>query len=257
MSYSLSMSINSRRRLDPLSPRGGLPDSFYHTDRRTLFSAFWPRAAQRGMLRELYPLAVGTDNCGASLGIAPQLAGRFRHGAPGSAADEQCVLGERTGARVRLRGLPVRAPAAQLGSTQVHAQLAFSRIDADPVAASYEADRPANAGLGRDMPHDKTMTPPGATPVRNQCDPPDEAAACEGAGGAEHLAHARTPARALLAHDDDGARAHPAREDRLRRPFLTLKHARRALEAFPFLPGDLRHGALRREVPVEEGERYE
>src|SRR5580658_4516961 len=98
------------------------------------------------------------------------------------------------------------------------------------------------------MSHNEAVAAAGEAPVCNKCDFIAQAAAGDGARGREHLAHARTAARAFVADDDDVARAHPAAEDRLRGAFLTLEDARTTFEALAFFARQLRHRPLGGEI---------
>src|SRR5947208_13744568 len=104
------------------------------------------------------------------------------------------------------------------------------------------------------MPHDEAVTAPGETPVRDEGHLRSEAVSRDGAGRAQHLAHAGSPTRALPSHHHHVPRAYPASEDRLRRALLALEHTRPSGEALTFLAGDLRHRALGRDVAVEDHE---
>src|SRR5690606_36259630 len=90
--------------------------------------------------------------------------------------------------------------------------------------------------------------------IRDQSDFVAEAAADDRAGRAQHLAHSRSAARTLVADHHDIARDDPAVENRAHGLFLRAEAACAALEADALLAGDLRHGALGREVAVEHGE---
>src|SRR5205814_1604441 len=187
-------------------------------------------------------------------GIAPTWLYRLSHRSARGAADEMRVLGEHAGERVGLRRPRRRAPAPQLRSRQVHADLAPCGIDADAVPAAQQPDRPADCRLGADVSNNKAVTAAGEAPVGDQSHLRSQASSGDGARRAEHLGHAGRPAWALLADHDYVAGAHPTGENRPGGALLALEHTRRPLEACPLLAGDLGDGALGGEVPVQDHE---
>ena len=78
-----------------------------------------------------------------------------------------------------------------------------------------------------------------------------QAAAVDGAGGAQHLPHAGPATRPLIAHHHDIAGRHGAGHDGRHGRLLAVKHLRRALETQPFVASDLGDGAIRGQVPPQ------
>src|SRR5690606_28001265 len=83
-----------------------------------------------------------------------------------------------------------------------------------------------------------------------------EAARLQVARRIEHLLHARSAPRPLVANDHDLARLHATAENAFDRRFLALEHARRAAELREsgVHAGGLHHGAVARQVSIEHGE---
>ena len=73
-------------------------------------------------------------------------------------------------------------------------------------------------------------------------------------GDLEHLAHPRAAARALVADDDDVARADGAGLHGRERRLFAVEDARRALVAGALVPGELEDAALGRERAAQDGE---
>src|ERR1700728_4904409 len=101
------------------------------------------------------------------------------------------------------------------------------------------------------MTNDKPMAAAGEASVGDQCHLAPEAATADGAGGAQHLAHARTALGPLVAYDDHVPGPHPAGENRCRRALLAVEYAGASPKVLAFLAADLGHRALRSEIAVE------
>src|SRR5215470_2688168 len=150
--------------------------------------------------------------------------------------------------------LPGRAATPQFRGRELDADLLAERIDRDAVAVLYKSDRAADRGLRGNMSDDEAVTAPGEAPVGDERHFGTETAPHERARRAEHLAHARAPARALVADDDDVARLDAPREDRLGRALLAVEDPRAAGEVIALLARELGHGSVRSQVAVENDE---
>ena len=84
-------------------------------------------------------------------------------------------------------------------------------------------------------------------PVGDERDLPAEALADERGGDVQHLAHAGTAGRALVADDDDVARLDRLRLHRGEALLLGVEHACGASVMEPLVPGELDDAAVRRE----------
>src|SRR4029077_1717874 len=100
----------------------------------------------------------------------------------------------------------------------------------------------------------EAMAAAGKASIGNKRDLIPEPAPHDGARRGQHLAHARPPARSLVADDDDVAGAHAPGENGRGRAFLALEHPRTTLEALTLLSGHLRDRPLGGEVAVEHHE---
>src|SRR5206468_535869 len=135
---------------------------------------------------EALGFAAGMDD-GALLGVADGL---------GVAPDgTRGVLGR--------PGLPASAPACQLSLAELDLDAALDRVDLDLVAVAHERDRPAHCRLRADMADAEAAGGAGEAAIGDERHLVAHALAVDGARGRQHLAHAGTAARPLIADDDD------------------------------------------------------
>src|SRR5438105_6892473 len=147
--------------------------------------------------------------------LGPRLRGgrSVRYGPVGRGPDQLRVLAQHARRVARLRLLPLRAPLRELRLRHIHLDEALVRVDGDRVAALYQRERPAFEGLGRDVPHDHAPGAAREAAIGDEADRFAEPLADERGSGRQHLAHAGTALRSLVADDDDVARLDPVGED--------------------------------------------
>ena len=80
------------------------------------------------------------------------------------------------------------------------------------------------------------------------------AAAHDGAGRAEHLAHAGAADGAFMADDDHVPLLDPAAQNRIERVFFAIEHERLSSKALALLAADFRNRAIGREIAVQDDE---
>src|SRR5258708_37659071 len=103
-------------------------------------------------------------------------------------------------------------------------------MDYDPVAVLRQADRPAPGGFGRNVAAHEAVGRAGEAAVGDQGNVVAEAAASNGSGNSEHLAHAGTANGSLSANHDHVAGLDPAMRHCVECCFLAVKHLCRAFE---------------------------
>ena len=117
---------------------------------------------------------------------------------------------------------------AARGEVGVHVEPAVRDVERDRVAVADERDRPAVRRLGGDVSGHEAVGGAAEAPVGDEGHGVAEAAAVDGGGDREHLAHARAPLRTFVADDDDVAVLHLAALDPRERRLLAVVDARRA-----------------------------
>src|SRR5262249_4006494 len=140
--------------------------------------------------------------------------------------------------------LPCLAALFQVGLGELDAQDALGGVDMDDVAVFQEADRAADGGLGSDMADAEAAGGAGKATVGDERDLVAHALAVNGGGGGEHLAHARTAARALVADDQHVARLVLAPAHGLVGILFAVEATGAAREDEVLHAGDLHDGAL-------------
>src|SRR5581483_11867036 len=100
-------------------------------------------------------------------------------------------------------------------------------VDLDDVAIPEQADRPANGGFRPDMADTEAAGGAGEPAVGDECDLTAGALPGQRGRGGEHLPHAGTAARALVADDDDLAFPVGALLDGVEGVFLAVEAAGR------------------------------
>mmetsp|Transcript_23572 Transcript_23572/g.69995 ORF Transcript_23572/g.69995 Transcript_23572/m.69995 type:complete len:327 (-) Transcript_23572:1233-2213(-) len=153
------------------------------------------------------------------------------------------------------RRLPRAAPRRQLGLREVDLDLERLGVDGDKVPVPHQRDRPPHLRLGRDVPHAEAVRAAREAAVGDECDVVPEAGAHDERGRGEHLLHAR-PALWPLVPDHDHRPLERLRvlHHRSHHLLLRVEAARRPAEPDPLLARDLPHGALGRQVALENGD---
>src|SRR5687767_14344277 len=98
------------------------------------------------------------------------------------------------------------------------------------------------------MSNHEAMTPTRESSVSDQRHFVTEPTPHDGAGGAQHLAHARPAARTFVADHHHIARLHLAGKDGGSGTLFAIKHTRGTIETQAFLAGDFRDRSFGREV---------
>src|SRR6478609_9161300 len=109
--------------------------------------------------------------------------------------------------------------------------MAVDRVDFDDVAIAQQRDRTADRSFGTDMADAETARRAGEAPVGDQRDLAAHALAVKRSRGLEHLAHAGTAARPLIADHQHFAFAIGLVLDGLEALFFVVEAARRTREA--------------------------
>src|SRR5438093_12747687 len=158
-------------------------------------------------------------------------------------------------ARVARRGrAPARETLADDGLVDQEIESALVHVERDPVALLDRGDRAAYRRLGRDVAGHQATRRAAEAAVGQERDLLAQTLADQRRGDAQHLAHARAAARALVADDDHVARLDRAPGDGGHRVLLTLEDARGAAVGRALVPGHLHHAALGREVALQDDE---
>ncbi len=176
------------------------------------------------------------------------------HSAVSGGADKVGVLGQHAASEAGLGGFPFFPASGDGFGGNIQRERAFLGVDDERVTFIDQRERAAAIGFRSDVADDKSVSAAGETPVGDERDILAEAAAHDGARGAEHFAHARAALRAFVADDDDIARDDAAGKDRFHRGFFGVKHPRAAGEGEPLLAADLCHGAFGGKVAVKDDE---
>src|SRR5919112_3900276 len=125
------------------------------------------------------------------------------------------VLPEITRRRWQFAGSPRRAAPRQLFVRELHGEDSLDRVDHNYVTIPQKSDRAAARRLRTDMADAETAGGAGESPVRDQSHLVAHALAVEGGRGGEHLPHAGTALRPLVADHQDLAFLVLAGPDRL------------------------------------------
>jgi hypothetical protein len=171
------------------------------------------------------------------------------HGALRGRGHRGAVFGEDAVRRADRRQDEVRPARGQIG---VHVDPAVGDVDGDAVAVADQTDRPADGRFRRDVAGDEAVAGAREAAVGDQGDVVD-AAALQGGGDLQHLAHAGTALGAFVADDDDIAFADRAVLDGVEGVFLAVEDAGRALEPVGLVAGQLDDRAVRGDVAVDDG----
>src|ERR1700748_3778063 len=104
---------------------------------------------------------------------------------------------------VGLAWLPFGSTISELGIGQFYVKSPNHRVDLDDVAVLQQRDRAADGSLRSDMTDAETAGCARKTSVGDQGDLAAHALSGQRCRRREHLAHAGSPTRALIANDDD------------------------------------------------------
>src|ERR1035437_9655601 len=161
------------------------------------------------------------------------------------------VFPQITGAEFGLTRLPLALALGQFVGRKLDVQGAFLGIELDDVAVAQQRNRPAQCRFRSDMADAEAAGGAGEAAVGDQRDLIALTLAIERSRGREHLAHAGTTTRALIADHQHIAVLIFLVLDRVEAGFLAVEAARRAGE-----PERRRHaghfhdGAFRREIAL-------
>ena len=132
---------------------------------------------------------------------------------------------------------------------QIHA--ARAGIDPDAVAVAHQRQRTADEGFRRDIADAHAARRAGEASVGDQRDLLAHPLPVDQRGDAEHLAHAGTADRTLVADDQHLAGGIVAVADGIDAALLVLEHARGAFEHQALQAGDLDDGAIGAEIALQ------
>src|SRR5262245_48637652 len=118
-------------------------------------------------------------------------------------ADGLCIAPQRARLVVVPARLPGPTPLLQFGLREVDAEDALAGMGINHVAIPEQTDRPAHGGFRSDMADAESPRGAGEAAVRDDRHLVAHALAVDGGGRCQHLAHAGTAARALVADDED------------------------------------------------------
>src|SRR6185312_14630212 len=141
-------------------------------------------------------------------------------------ADLLGVLPQIAGGRVVLARLPGRLALGQFLVGELDVERAGNGVELDDVAVLQEPDRAADRRFRTDMADTEAARRAGEAAVGDERDLLAHALAVERRRGRQHLAHARTAARTLVADDEHVAFLVGAVLDRLEAGFLAVEAAR-------------------------------
>src|SRR5207244_6589346 len=127
-------------------------------------------------------------------------------------------------------------------------------LDDHPVAGLDEGDGPTLDGHGSDVADAEAVGAAREAALGHERCVRAPTRTLHGTRDGEHLAHARTALRSLVADDDNVTGVDAATEDLLHGLVLAIEHAGRALEAELVEPGDLHHAAVGRQRAAQDGE---
>src|SRR5664280_208558 len=162
------------------------------------------------------------------------------------------VFPQITGAEFGLTRLPLALALGQLVGRQLDVQGAFLGIELDDVAVAQQRNRPAQCRFRSDMANAEAAGGAGEAAVGDQRNLIALPLAIERSRGREHLAHAGTAARALIADHQNIAVLIFLVLDRVEAGFLAVEAARRAGELERRRhAGHLHDGAFRGEIAFQ------
>src|SRR5439155_24527060 len=122
----------------------------------------------------------------------------------------------------------------------------------DRIAITHERERTADRGLRRDVADDVSVRRAAEAAVGDERDLLREPGADDRAGHRQHLAHAGTAARALVADDDAITLADRAAQHGVERVLLLVEDASGEAPHPHRVTGDLHHAALGRERAAQD-----
>src|SRR5690606_7077440 len=161
------------------------------------------------------------------------------------------IFPQRAGLVFGFTGLPLLPAAGEFGGAHIDAENTLHRIDGDDVAILDQANGAADRCFRPDMADAEAARGAGETPVSDQRHLFAHALAVDRRGGGEHLAHAGTALRALVADDDDVAFLVLAGLHGGEGRLLAIEHPRRADMLQPRHACDFHDGAARREIALQ------
>src|SRR5215470_2455855 len=148
--------------------------------------------------------------------------------------------------------LPLREPLLHLRRGDLDVDTPLLHVDVDHVAALHRGDRAPLRRLGHDVRHHEAVARAREAPVGHESHRVAQARALERAGDVEHLTHARSALRPLIADDDDVVGLDPAFLDGLEGTFLALEDPRGTAMLGLALAGELDHAAAGGKVAAQD-----
>src|SRR5262245_23446255 len=161
------------------------------------------------------------------------------------------VFPQITRAVVVLARLPLALAFCKLLGGQLHVERPLDRIDLDDIAVADQPDRAADRSFRPGMAHAEAARRAGETSVGDERDFFAGALAVKRGRGRQHLAHAGTAARPLVADDENVALLVLAMLDRVEAGLLAIEAARRPAELQRLHAGDLHDRAFGSEIAFE------
>src|SRR4051812_45271903 len=155
---------------------------------------------------------------------------RMGHGAIDGGPDLLGVFPKIAGAVLRLARLPALAPFGELRRGEIDINRAVDGVDRDDVAIPQQRNRSAHGRFRPDMADAEATRRAREAPVGDQRDLAAGPLSSQRRSGREHLAHARTAARALVTDDEHVAFLVGAGLHGLEAGLFAVKAARRAGE---------------------------
>ena len=151
---------------------------------------------------------------------------------------------------------PASAPACRaIFSGGISRLISRASTSIEIVIALFDRrDRSAVGGFGRHVRNHESVRGAAETAVGHQRDGFRQARADNGAGDAQHLAHARSAARPFVANHDHVVRPDLAARHRGHGVFLAVEHARRTAVLLLVVSGQLDHAAFGRERSAQNGQ---
>src|SRR3954451_1210535 len=152
---------------------------------------------------------------------------------------------------VGLSGLPIGFTLCEFRLGQFYVKCSDLGVDFDDVAVPQQRDRTTHSRFRPDMADAETSGSPGKAAIGDERDLAAHALPRQRRRGREHLPHAGTAARALIADDDDLTLFVGFLLDRLEGVLLAIKAASRAGKLEIRHPRNLHDRALWREISLQ------
>src|SRR5579884_4002295 len=165
--------------------------------------------------------------------------------------DERAVFGEDAAAIVRGWLFPVGEARGDLFRRKLHVEATLFDVENDHIAVVQSCDWPAYRRFRRDMADHQAVRGAAETAIGEQGHRLPQPFAHDGPCHAQHLAHAGTAARPLVANDHHIARLNLLPRHCPHRVLLTVEDARRSAMIEPLMACYFDHAAFRRDIALE------